>query len=83
MDYFDLVFIFFCHGSHTEAAYSNMRQTYVFYADSFSLGLLVWMLRLMNFNELLVFMVIWLMSFVHDKPREILIPQVFSRIIFF
>ena len=28
---------------------------YVLYADSFSLGLLVWMLRLMNFNELLVF----------------------------
>ena len=69
MDYFDLVFIFFCHGSHTEAAYSTMRPTYVFFADSFSLGLLVWMLRLMNSNELLVFMVIRLMCSVHNKPR--------------
>ena len=37
-----------------------------------SLGLLVWMLRLMNFNELLVFIVIWLMCFAHDKSHEIL-----------
>ena len=41
---------FFCQGSHTEAAYSTKGRTYVLYADSFSLGLLVWMLRLMNFN---------------------------------
>ena len=62
-----LFMYFFCQGPHTEAAYSTKGQTYVLYADSFSLGLLVWMLRLMNFNELLVFIVIWLMCFAHDK----------------
>ena len=43
-----LFMYFFCQGSHTEAAYSTKGQTYVLYADSFSLGLLVWMLRLTN-----------------------------------
>ena len=33
------------------------------------------MLRLMNFNELLVFIVIRLMCFTHDKSREILTPK--------
>ena len=70
-----LFMYFFCQGSHTEAAYSTKGRTYVLYADSFSLGLLVWMLRLMNFNELLVFIVIWLMCFAHDKSREILTPK--------
>ena len=74
---------FFCQGSHTEAAYSTKGWTYVLYADSFSLGLLVWMLRLMNFNELLVFIVIWLMCFTHDKSREILIPKYLAESVSF
>ena len=45
-----LFMYFFCQGSHTEAAYSTKGRTYVLYADSFSLGLLVWMLRLMNLS---------------------------------
>ena len=78
-----LFMYFFCQGSHTEAAYSTKGRTYVLYADSFSLGLLVWMLRLMNFSELLVFIVIWLMCFAHDKSREILTPKYLAESVSF
>ena len=76
LDHFDFVYVFFLpRVPCTEAAYSTMGQTYVLYADSFSLGLLVWIVRLMNFNELLVFIVIWFMCFTHDKSHEILNPK--------
>ena len=64
-----------CQGSHTEAAYSTRGRKYVVYADSFSLGLFVWILCLMKFSELLVFIVIWLMCLAHDKSRDILTPK--------
>ena len=38
----------------------------------YSLVLLVWMLRLMNFNELLVSWGFWLMRYAHGMSREIL-----------
>ena len=41
------------------------------------------MLRLMKFNELFVFVVISSMCSTHDKSREILTPQIFSRVCFF
>ena len=78
-----LFMYFFCLGSHTEAVYSTKGGTYVLYADSFSLGLLVWIVRLMNFNELLVFIVIWLMCFAHDKSREILTPKYLAESVSF
>ena len=83
LDHFDFVYVFFCQGSHTEAAYSTKGRSYVLYADSFSLGLLVWMLRLINFNELLVFIVIWLICFDHDKSREILSPKYLAESVSF
>ena len=83
LDHFNFVYVFFLPGSHTEAAYSTKGRTYVFYADSFSLGLLVWMLRLMNFIELLVFIVIWLMCFAQDKSREILTPKYLAESVSF
>ena len=39
----------------------------VVFPDHTHLLLLVWMLCLMNFNDLLVFIVIWLMCFAHNK----------------
>ena len=84
LDHFDFVYVFFfCQESHTEAEYSTKGRPYVLYADFFSLGLLVWMLRLMNFNELLVFIVIWLMCFAHDKSREILTPKYLAESVSF
>ena len=45
------------------------------YADSFSLGLLVWILRFIMFRELLAFIVILLMCLLHDKSLVIVTPR--------